>query len=299
MTDPNPSGASATPVNNPAVAGAVYASGAFFLWGAAPLYFRLLRGVAALEIIAHRVLWSMLFLLLLVPLTGRFSAVKAVLRQRRTLAMLAISGALVTSNWLTFVWAVNAGRVLETSLGYFITPQINVLLGFLFLGERLRRTQWLAVALAMAGVVNQIVMLGQLPWVSLVLALTFGCYGLFRKQIPVDPLTGLLIETGIGAPVAAAYLLHLARHQSLAFLHRGWLTDGLLLLLGLVTAVPLLMFAAGARRLPLATVGFLQYLAPTMTFVLAVFVFGEPLGAARITTFALIWAGIAVYFWRR
>jgi chloramphenicol-sensitive protein RarD len=303
MTDPNPSGASAirqdSKEDNPAAAGAIYASGAFFLWGAAPLYFRLLRGVAALEIIAHRVLWSMLFLLLLVPITGRFPAVKAVLRQRRTLAMLAISGALVTSNWLTFVWAVNAGRVLETSLGYFITPQINVLLGFLFLGERLRRTQWLAVALAMAGVVNQIVMLGQLPWVSLVLALTFGCYGLFRKQIPVDPLTGLLIETGIGAPVAAAYLLHLGRHQTMAFLHRGWLTDVLLLLLGLVTAVPLLMFAAGARRLPLATVGFLQYLAPTMTFVLAVFVFGEPLGAARITTFALIWAGIAVYFWRR
>jgi chloramphenicol-sensitive protein RarD len=303
MTDPNPSGASATPQDNkeanPAAAGAVYASGAFFLWGAAPLYFRLLRGVAALEIIAHRVLWSMLFLLLLVPITGRFPAVKAALRQRRTLAMLAISGALVASNWLTFVWAVNAGRVLETSLGYFITPQINVLMGFVFLGERLRRTQWLAVALAMAGVVNQILMLGQLPWVSLVLALTFGCYGLFRKQIPVDPLTGLLIETGIAAPVAAAYLLHLGRHHTMAFLHGGWLTDVLLLLLGLVTAVPLLMFAAGARRLPLATVGFLQYLAPTMTFVLAVFVFGEPLGAARITTFALIWAGIAVYFWRR
>jgi chloramphenicol-sensitive protein RarD len=186
--------------------------------------------------------------------------------------------------------------VLETSLGYFITPQINVLLGFLFLGERLRRAQWLAVALAAAGVLNQVVMLGQLPWVSLVLAATFGVYGLFRKQIPVDPLTGLLIETAMIAPVALAYVLHLGRHGAMAFLHQGPLTDGLLLLLGVVTAVPLLMFAAGARRLPLATVGFLQYLAPSMTFLLAVFVFGEPLGPARIITFALIWAGIALYF---
>jgi chloramphenicol-sensitive protein RarD len=296
MTDPNRSGASATSANNPAAAGVVYASGAFFLWGAAPLYFRALRGVSAFEIIAHRVLWSMLFLLLLVPITGRVGAVRAVFRQRQLLVRLGVSGALVASNWLTFVWAVNAGRVLETSLGYFITPQINVLLGFLFLGERLRRIQWLAVALAAAGVVNQVVQLGQLPWVSLVLAATFGCYGLFRKQIPVDPLTGLLAETAMIAPVALGYLLYLTRHQTLAFLHRGWAIDALLVLLGVVTAVPLLMFAAGAKRLPLATVGFLQYLAPTMTFLLAVFVFGEPLGAARITTFALIWAGILVYF---
>jgi chloramphenicol-sensitive protein RarD len=296
MTDPNRSGASVTSASNPAAAGVVYASGAFFLWGAAPLYFRALRGVSAFEIIAHRVLWSMLFLLLLVPITGRFAAVRAVFRQRQLLVRLGISGALVASNWLTFVWAVNAGRVLETSLGYFITPQINVLLGFLFLGERLQRTQWLAVLLAVAGVVNQIVLLGQLPWVSLVLALTFGCYGLFRKQIPVDPLTGLLVETALAAPVALAYLLHLGRHATLGFLHQGRQTDLLLVLLGVVTAVPLLMFAAGARRLPLATVGFLQYLAPTMTFVLAVFVFGEPLGVARIITFALIWAGIVVYF---
>ena len=281
MTDPNRSGASATSANNPAAAGVVYASGAFFLWGAAPLYFRALRGVSAFEIIAHRVLWSMLFLLLLVPITGRVGAVRAVFRQRQLLVRLGISGALVASNWLTFVWAVNAGRVLETSLGYFITPQINVLLGFLFLGERLQRIQWLAVLLAVAGVVNQIVLLGQLPWVSLVLALTFGCYGLFRKQIPVDPLTGLLIETALAAPVALAYLLHLGRHGTLGFLHQGRQTDLLLVLLGVVTAVPLLMFAAGARRLPLATVGFLQYLAPTMTFVLAVFVFGEPLGVAQ------------------
>jgi chloramphenicol-sensitive protein RarD len=274
----------------------LYAGGAFFLWGAAPLYFRLLRGVSAFETIAHRVLWSLAFLLLLVPVTGRFAAVRAAFAQRRLLARLALSGALVACNWLTFVWAVNAGRVLETSLGYFITPQINVLLGFLFLGERLRRTQWLAVALAAAGVVNQVVLLGQLPWVSLVLAATFGCYGLFRKQIPVDPLTGLLIETAMIAPVALAYLLHLDRHQTLVFLHQGRATDLLLVALGVLTAVPLLLFAAGARRLPLATVGFLQYLAPTMTFLLAVFVFGEPLGAARITTFALIWAGILVYF---
>jgi chloramphenicol-sensitive protein RarD len=211
------------------------------------------------------------------------------------MARLALTAALVSSNWLIFVWAISAGRVLETSLGYFITPQVNVLLGLLFLGERLRRAQWLAVALAAAGVINQIVVLGQLPWISLGLALTFGSYGLFRKQLPVDPVSGLLLETLIGTPPALLYLGHLALAGTLAFGHRGRGIDALLAFLGVVTAVPLMMFAAGAQRLRLATVGFLQYVVPTMTFVLAIVVFHEHVGPARVVTFVLIWTGIAAY----
>jgi chloramphenicol-sensitive protein RarD len=278
-----------------ATLGVLSSAGAFFIWGMVPLYFRTLQGVSAFEIIAHRVLWSLLFLLLLLAVGRGFGQVRATLAQPRLVARLALTAALVTSNWLTFVWAVNAGRILETSLGYFITPQVNVLLGFLFLHERLRRPQWLAVLLAVAGVANQIWMLGQLPWISLVLALTFGSYGLFRKQIPVDAVTGLLVETLVAAPVALAFLVYLARTGGLGFAHQGGVVDALLAGLGVVTAVPLLLFAAGARRLRLATVGFLQYLAPTMTFLLAVLIYGEPLGPGRALTFLLIWAGIIVY----
>ena len=276
-------------------AGVLYAGGAFFAWGLFPIYFRALGRVSPHEIIAHRVLWSALLLALVQGIGRGYGKLRALLRQPRAVAGLVLTSALITSNWLTFVWAVNAGRVLDTSLGYFLTPQVNVLLGSLFLGERLRRTQWLAVALAAAGVVNQVILLGQLPWISLVLAVTFGSYGLFRKRIDVDPATGLLVETMLAAPVALGYLIHLAHTSSLAFSHQSRLLDGLLILLGPITAVPLMMFAAGARRLRLATVGFMQYLTPSLTFLLAVFVFGEPLGFARAFTFALIWAGVGLY----
>lgn len=278
-----------------ATLGVLASAGAFFCWGMVPLYFRALRGVPALEIIAHRVLWSLVFLVLLVSATRGFGDLRAALRQPRIVLRLALSSALVVGNWLTFVWAVNAGRILDTSLGYFLTPQVNVLLGFLFLHERLRRAQWVAVLLALAGVLNQIWLLGQLPWISLVLALTFGSYGLFRKQTPVDSITGLMVETLLAAPLALGFLIYLGRAGTLAFAHRGRPTDALLAGLGVVTAIPLLLFAAGARRLRLATVGFLQYIAPSMTFVLAVVVYGEKLGFARMLTFLLIWAGIAVY----
>jgi chloramphenicol-sensitive protein RarD len=276
-------------------AGVLFTSGAFFIWGMVPLYFRALGAVSAFEVIAHRVLWSLLFLIALLACTRGFGNARAVARQPRLLARLALTSFLVTSNWLTFVWAVSAGRVLETSLGYFITPQVNVLLGFVFLGERLRRLQWLAVALALAGVLNQIWLLGQLPWISLVLAASFGSYGLFRKQIPVDPVSGLLVETAIAAPFALGYVIHLERAGTLAFAHQGRGLDAMLVFLGVLTAVPLMLFAAGAQRLRLATVGFLQYIAPSMTFLLAIFAFGEHLGPGRALTFALIWAGIAVY----
>jgi chloramphenicol-sensitive protein RarD len=276
-------------------AGVLYAGTAFFIWGLVPLYFALLRRVPALEIIAHRIVWSTVFLAGLLAVSGGFRRLGPVLARPRLLAMLGLTSALVAVNWVTFVWGVNAGRLLDTSLGYFITPQVNVLLGFLFLRERLRPVQWVGLLLAAAGVMNQIWLLGQLPWIALVLAVTFGSYGLFRKQIPVDPISGLLVETLLATPLAIAYLLHLQRAGTLQFGHVGAQLDVLLLLLGVVTAVPLLLFAAGAQRLRLMTIGFLQYLPPSMTFLLACFVFGERLEPARIFTFVLIWTGILLY----
>lgn len=297
----DPQRLSSAPTSTPPAAasrartGVLYACGAFFSWGLVPLYFRALGRASPYEIIAHRVLWSVLLLAVVQGVARGYGKIRALFHQPKAMAGLAISSALLTANWLTFVWAVNSGRVLDTSLGYFLTPKVNVMLGLLFLGERLRRTQWLAVALAVTGVLNQIVALGQLPWISMVLAVTFGSYGLFRKRIAVDPATGLFVETMLTAPLALGYLIYLARAGTLVFGHSGRLLDVLLILLGPITAVPLLLFAAGARRLRLATVGFMQYLAPSLTFLLAIFVFGEPLGAARALTFALIWAGIALY----
>jgi chloramphenicol-sensitive protein RarD len=283
-----------TPEARRARAGVLLTAGAFTIWGIVPLYFRAMKVASPFEIIAHRVLWSVVFMALLLACTRGFAGLRAVVRRPGTVALLGLTSALVASNWLTFVWAVNAGRILDTSLGYFITPQVNVLLGSLFLRERLRRAQWVGVALAAAGVINQIAQLGTLPWISLVLAITFGCYGLFRKRIEIDPLTGLLVETLIAAPFALAYLAHLAARHTLQFGHTRAI-DALLASLGVVTAIPLLLFAAGARRIRLVTVGFLQYIAPTMTFAIAVFVYDERLGLARALTFVFIWTGIVVY----
>jgi chloramphenicol-sensitive protein RarD len=276
-------------------AGLLYAGSAFFIWGMVPIYFNALKRVPALEIIAHRVLWSVLFLVCVLLLTRGFGELGSAFRQPRLLARLAVTSALIAINWLTFVWAVTASRLLDASLGYFVTPQVNVLLGFLFLHERLRRAQVLALLLAVGGVVNQIWMLGQFPWIALCLALSFGSYGLFRKQIPIDPVTGLLVETLLVAPVALGYLIYLQQVGGLRFGHTGRTVDVLLVLLGVVTAVPLMMFAAGAQRLQLMTIGFLQYVAPSMAFLLARFLYGEPLGFAKALTFLLIWAGIALY----
>jgi chloramphenicol-sensitive protein RarD len=284
-----------TPEARRARAGVFLTAGAFTIWGIVPLYFRAMKVASPFEIIAHRVLWSLVFMALLLAPTRGFGGLRAVARRPRTVALLGLTSALVASNWLTFVWAVNAGRILDTSLGYFITPQVNVLLGSLFLRERLRRAQWLGVVLAAAGVLNQIWLLGTLPWISLVLAVTFGCYGLFRKQIEIDPMTGLLVETALAAPFALAYLAHLSARHTLQFGHQSRAIDALLASLGVVTAVPLLLFAAGARRIRLVTVGFLQYIAPSMTFAIAVFVYDERLGLARALTFVFIWAGIILY----
>jgi chloramphenicol-sensitive protein RarD len=269
--------------------------GAYLLWGLFPLYFKLLESVPALEIVVHRALWSALFGSLLLAFWKHPGWWRALRDNPRQLAVLMLSGLLIASNWLIYVWAVNNERMLEASLGYYINPLVNVLLALLFLGERLRRLQWLAVILASIGVLQQLCQLGSLPWVSLSLALTFGIYGLIRKQAPVAALPGLMVETLMLLPLALGWLfLHPAAVSSQpAF----WSESQALLLIaaGPVTLLPLLCFTAAAQRLPYATLGFLQYVAPTMVLLLAVLVFGEQLDPARLLSFAFIWAALAVY----
>ena len=275
--------------------GYVLGLSAYLLWGLFPLYFKHLDAVPALEIVAHRVLWSALgagLLLLVWRHPGWWRELRA---QPGRLAALVLSGLLIASNWLLYVWAVNNQHMLEASLGYYINPLVNVLLGLLLLGERLRPLQWLAVALAAAGVAQQVWQLGSLPWVSLLLALTFGFYGLLRKRVAVAALPGLALETWLLLPLALAWL---ALHGDAASRQAAFWSSAPALWLALsgpVTLLPLLCFNAAARHLPYATLGFLQYVAPTLVLLLAVFHYGEPLAPARLLAFACIWAGLLVY----
>lgn len=270
---------------------------AFCIWGLAPLYFRAIGSVPPFEIVAHRVLWSALFLAVLIallPFAGGFGRVRSVLAQPKLLGLLTITALLTSSNWLVFIWAVDAERLLEASLGYFINPLVSVALGAIFLGERLRPLQAAAVAIAFAGVGWRVWQLGTLPWIALFLAGTFGLYGLLRKRAPIEAASGLFIETLLVAPLALGWLAWLAYRGDFSF-GSGAHTDWLLPLSGIITAVPLMLFAIGARRLPLATVGFLQYLAPSINFIIAVWLFREPFDAAQFIGFLLIWTALAIY----
>jgi len=271
---------------------------AYLIWGLVPVFFKQIAEVPAVEIIAHRVVWAMLLMTALIGFGRGFSDAWRVARIPRQLARIALASALVIINWLTFVWGVNNGHILETSLGYFILPLFNVALGVLVLKERLRPLQWLAVLLASTGVTIEAVRAGGLPWIALVLAGTFGIYGLLRKQLPLDAASGLFLETVCMTPLALAWLGWLAvSGQSHFGGGPGLLTarDLMLIATGAVTAIPLLLFAVATRRLPLNMMGFLQYLAPSITFLLAVFVYHEPLNLVRTLAFATIWTGLAVY----
>ena len=281
----------AAPPTNPATSGILLGLGAYLTWGFLPIYMKAIGAVAAPEILANRILWSLLLLLAIVAATRRWAPVAALLRAPRTLAVLATTALLIGVNWLVYIWAVNAGFVLETSLGYFVTPLVNVLLGIFVLRERLRPAQTGAVALAAIGVALLAFAQGGLPWISLVLAFSFSFYGLLRKIAPVDPLTGLLAETALLAPMSILYLAAFGAHR----FGTDASLDLLLVLSGVITAAPLLMFAASTKRLRYATVGLLQYVAPTIQFLLAVLLYREPLTGAHIATFAFIWAGLIVY----
>lgn len=268
---------------------------AYVIWGLFPVYFKLLESIPALEIITHRAIWSALFGAALLLVWKHPGWWRELLDNPRRLAVLGASGVLIASNWLVYVWAVNNGHMLEASLGYYINPLINVLLGLVVLRERLRPLQWVAVGLAALGVAQQVWQLGSLPWVSLVLALTFGFYGLIRKQAPVDALPGLVVETWMLLPLALVWLLLFADGPSahLDF----WSSPQALWLAaaGPITLVPLVCFNAAARHLPYATLGFLQYIAPTLVLLQAVLLFGERLDSTRLVAFGCIWLALVVY----
>lgn len=268
---------------------------AYFVWGFFPVYFKFLVTVPALQVVAHRIVWSVLFLGLLIAVRGRWSDLDAALKDRRSLLILMTTAVLIATNWLVFVLAVGHAQIIQSSLGYFITPFVSVLLGVLFLHERLRRLQLFSLILAAGGVLLLTVQYGQLPWAALTLALTFGSYGLLRKVVAVDALIGLTVETLLLAPVAAGYLLFTSYSGTGAFPEAGIQVNSLLVFAGIATAVPLLLFASAARRLKLATIGFLQYLTPTLHFLLAVVVYGEPFALSHLCSFALIWGGLCCY----
>lgn len=273
--------------------GAVYALLAYTIWGVAPAYFVWVGAALPFEILAHRVLWSIPLLALLLTLTAQWQVLFRL--DLRTLGALFVSGSLIGANWGVFIWAVDAGKILETSLGYYLNPLINVLFGVLLLRERLRVAQWLAVILAALGVSNEIWHLGALPWYGLLLAVTFALYGLVRKVTGVGPVVGLAVETALIGPLAMAYLFWI-HTQALSVTANGEVTLLWMLALGgLVTVVPLLCFTAAALRMPLSILGFFQYLAPTLSLLLAVFVYGEAFRAHQFVTFGLIWLALAVF----
>ena len=267
--------------------------GAYVIWGLLPLYFKLLGMVPATQVLAHRILWSVLLLAVVVLLLKRGGAIRAAARGRTVLLLMA-TAFLVAVNWLVYIWAVQHGHVLEASLGYFINPLVNVALGVAVLGEKVRRVQWAAVALAGLGVAIMAASGGGAIWISLVLALSFGTYGLLRKIAAIDALGGLFVETLLLAPFAIAVLMLASAQGDAAFGHERGL-DALLVLAGAVTAIPLLMFAIAARRMPYTALGLLQYIAPTLQFAEAVLLFGEPLHPSNMLSFALIWVGLAIY----
>jgi len=270
----------------------------YLIWGLVPVFFKQIAEVPADEIIAHRVVWAMVLMTAVIGFGHGFAAAWRIARIPRQLARIALASALVIINWLVFVWGVNNGHILETSLGYFILPLFNVALGVLVLKERLRPLQWWAVLLAAIGVAIEAARAGGLPWIALVLAGTFGIYGLLRKQLPLDAASGLFLETVCMTPATLAWLGWLSLSGQNHFGGGPGLLNGrdlMLIATGAVTAIPLLLFAIAARRLPLTMMGFLQYLAPSITFLLAVFVYGEPLDPTRALAFAVIWTGLAVY----
>lgn len=283
----------AQPAKSPR-AGFVFALLAYLAWGLFPVYFHALKGVPAPEILAHRILWSAAFLAVLVTLARRWPEVAALVREPRRLGVYVLTTALVTANWLLYIWAVTTGQVLESSLGYFVNPLVNVLLGVLFLHERLRPRQVAALSLAAAGVLVLVVRLGAFPWLALSLALSFGFYGLVRKRAHIDPLIGLLVETSLVAPLALLLVGGRALAGSGA-LGSAPSTTALLVFSGVVTALPLIWFAHGVRALRLSTMGLLQYVAPTLQFLCAVVLFREPFSRAHAAAFACIWASLALY----
>ena len=279
----------------PVSKGLVPTAAAFAIWGLFPLYFHLLHQIAAVEVIAHRVVWSCVFVLVWIVMRGELPSLRATLGNPSVLWRLAVTAGLITVNWLVYVWGVLHGRVVETSLGYFIGPLVNVLLGVVVLSEKLTPAQWTAVALAAGGVAYLTVMAGGLPWIALTLAFSFAIYGLMRKVVRVESLPGLATETLVLVPIAAMYLLWCESAGTGALGHVGPAITALLIGTGPLTAITLFLYAYGTRLLPYSTVGVLQYIAPTLQFACGVFALHEPFESTRAIGFTVIWAALLIY----
>ncbi|MDE2176494.1 MAG: EamA family transporter RarD [Betaproteobacteria bacterium] len=275
--------------------GVVYALTAYVIWGLFPLYFKALEQVPSLQILAHRMAWSLLFVALLLAVLKRWSWMRLLREQPALLARFALSAVLLSSNWGIYIWAVNSNHVVDASLGYYINPLVNVALGSVLLHERLRGLQWVALAIAAAGVTVMAIEVGHVPWISLSLALTFGSYALLRKTAPLGALEGLAVETAVLFPLAVAYLFWLSTQGMNAFASADLSTRWLLVAAGPVTTIPLLLFAAGARRMSMTLLGVLQYITPTLQLALGVWLYHEPFAAAKMIGFGLVWVGLAVF----
>lgn len=278
------------------ISGVLFGLAAFAAWGFLPAYWKQMQAVSPFEILCHRIVWSCLFLFVIISFQKRWKEVSSIVQTPSKVKGLILSGALIGFNWFVYIWAVNSGRVVETSLGYYINPMINVLIGYLLLGETFSRLQYTAVAFAAAGVVYSLVSYGALPWFALTLAITFALYGYLRKKIQVPPIPGLLVETLVLFVPAFAYLGYQLFSGQSYFMKEGELTLWMIGS-GVVTSLPLLWFAAAARRLNLSTIGILQYLAPSIAFILGVFIYQEPFDHHNLITFGCIWAGVFLYTW--
>jgi chloramphenicol-sensitive protein RarD len=273
----------------------LYAAGAYALWGLFPIYFKTLQQIPPLEILAHRMLWSLAFILILLTSRRQWAWLGAVLKKPKVLAGFSASALLLAGNWLIYIWAVNNGHVVESSLGYFINPLLNVLIGSLVLRERLRPVQWAAVAIAACGVGWLTWHAGSLPWIALSLASTFAFYGLLRKTASLGPLEGLALETMVLFPLALCYMAYLLVHEEAVFTAAPSATQWLLALSGPLTAIPLLLFAAGARRISFSLLGLLQYIGPSLQLCLAIWLYREPFDTVRLTGFLIIWSALAIF----
>jgi len=287
--------ATALPAQQTDPRGLAAAAGAFFIWGLLPLYLKLLQTVPVLQVTAHRLVWGCVFAILWLALRGEFGHVRIALADPRVRTRLLISAALISGNWITYVWGIANNHVVETSLGYFINPLVNVLLGVVLLSERLNRAQWTAVAIAAAGVSYLTWSAGRPPWIAITLALSFGLYGFVRKVVKVDALAGFGAETLLLLPLGIGYLIWCEIAGTGVAGHASVDVNLLLVVGGPLTAIPLVLFAYGARRIPYSTVGLLQYIGPTIQLMLAVLVFKEPFAGPRIIGFALIWTALAIY----
>ncbi|HDM8046200.1 TPA: EamA family transporter RarD [Vibrio campbellii] len=275
--------------------GVLLAVGAYTMWGIAPIYFKSIAEVSPLEILSHRVFWSFFLLAALLHFGRQWRSVRDIIKNKTKMMYLVSTAILVGANWLIFIWAVTSNHMLDASLGYYINPLINVLLGMVFLGERLRKLQWFAVALAACGVLVQLIVFGSVPVVAIALAMSFGFYGLLRKKVSVEAQTGLFIETLVMLPAASIFLFFIASTPTSNMFENPWPLNTLLVAAGVITTLPLLCFTGAATRLKLSTLGFFQYIGPSLMFLLAVLIYGEPFTSDKAITFAFIWGALVVF----